>query len=159
MKEIKGNLIGKGKRFALVISRFNEFISKRLVDGAIDCLTRHGVNEQDITLYWTPGSYEIPGVARRIRDLKYDCIICLGAVIRGDTPHFDYIASEVTKGIAMLNLEKGIPLVYGIITADTTDQAVERAGTKMGNKGWDAAITGLELADLYAKIGPMKKRG
>jgi len=158
MKEIKGNLIGKGKRFALVISRFNEFISKRLVDGAIDCLTRHGVNEQDITLYWTPGSYEIPGVARRIRDLKYDCIICLGAVIRGDTPHFDYIASEVTKGIAMLNLEKGIPLVYGIITADTTDQAVERAGTKMGNKGWDAAITGLELADLYAKISPMRKR-
>jgi len=159
MKEIKGNLIGKGKRFALVISRFNEFISKRLVDGAIDCLMRHGVNEQDITLYWTPGSYEIPGVARRIRDLKYDCIICLGAVIRGDTPHFDYIANEVTKGIATLNLERGIPLVYGIITADTTDQAVERAGTKMGNKGWDAAITGLELADLYAKISPIRKRG
>ncbi len=159
MKEIKGHLIGKGKRFALVISRFNEFISKRLVDGAIDCLTRHGVNEQDITLYWTPGSYEIPGVARRIRDLKYDCIICLGAVIRGDTPHFDYIANEVTKGIATLNLERGIPLVYGIITADTTDQAVERAGTKRGNKGWDAAITGLELADLYAKISPMRKRG
>ncbi len=159
MKEIKGHLIGKGKRFALVISRFNEFISKRLVDGAIDCLTRHGVNEQDITLYWTPGSYEIPGVAGRIRDLKYDCIICLGAVIRGDTPHFDYIANEVTKGIATLNLERGIPLVYGIITADTTDQAVERAGTKMGNKGWDAAITGLELADLYAKISPMRKRG
>lgn len=158
MKEIKGNLIGKGKRFALVISRFNEFISKRLVDGAIDCLTRHGVNEQDITLYWTPGSYEIPGVARRIRDLKYDCIICLGAVIRGDTPHFDYIANEVTKGIATLNLERGIPLVYGIITADTTDQAVERAGTKMGNKGWDAAITGLELADLYTKISPMRKQ-
>jgi len=117
------------------------------------------VNEQDITLYWTPGSYEIPGVARRIRDLKYDCIICLGAVIRGDTPHFDYIANEVTKGIATLNLERGIPLVYGIITADTTDQAVERAGTKMGNKGWDAAITGLELADLYAKISPIRKRG
>ncbi len=159
MKEIKGSLIGKGKKFALVISRFNEFISKRLVDGAIDCLTRHGVNAQDITLYWTPGSFEIPGVARQIRNMKYDCIICLGAVIRGDTPHFDYIANEVTKGIATLNLESGIPLVYGIITADTTDQAVERAGTKMGNKGWDAAVTGLELADLYAKIGSVRKRG
>jgi 6,7-dimethyl-8-ribityllumazine synthase len=152
MIEIKGNLVGKGKKFAIVISRFNEFISKRLLDGAVDCLTRHGVKEQDITVYWTPGSFEIPGVARRIKNMKYDCIICLGAVIRGDTPHFDYIANEVTKGIATLNLEKGVPFVYGIITADTTDQAVERAGTKMGNKGWDAAITGLELADLYSKI-------
>ncbi len=154
MKEIKGNIIGKGKKFAIVISRFNEFISKRLLDGAIDCLTRHGVNGQDITVYWTPGSFEIPGVARRIKNMKYDCIICLGAVIRGDTPHFDYIANEVTKGIAALNLEKGIPLAYGIITADTTDQAVERAGIKMGNKGWDAAVTGLELANLYEKITP-----
>ncbi len=159
MKEIKGNLIGKGKKFALIVSRFNEFVSKRLLDGAIDCLTRHGVNVQDITLYWTPGSFEIPGVARQIMNMKYDCIICLGAVIRGDTPHFDYIASEVTKGIAALNLERGIPCVYGIITSDTTDQAVERAGTKMGNKGWDAAVTGLELADLYAKIGSVRKRG
>lgn len=159
MKEIKGTLIGKGKKFAIVISRFNEFISRRLLEGACDCLTRHGVSEQDITVYWTPGSFEIPGVARRLKDMKYDCIICLGAVIRGDTPHFDYIASEVTKGIAALNLEMGVPYVYGIITADTTDQAVERAGTKMGNKGWDAAITGLELADLYTKTNHVGKRG
>ena len=159
MKEIKGNLVGKGKKFAIVISRFNEFISKRLLDGAIDCLTRHGVSGQDIFVYWTPGSFEIPGVACRIRNMKYDCVLCLGAIIRGDTPHFEYLTSEVTKGIAALNLEKGIPFVYGIITADTTDQAVERAGTKMGNKGWDAAITGLELADLYAKINPVRKRG
>ncbi len=152
MKEIKGNFVGKGKKFAVVISRFNEFVSKRLLDGAIDCLTRHGVNSRDIVVYWTPGSFEIPGVARRVRNMKYDCIICLGAVIRGDTPHFDYIANEVTKGIATLNLEKGTPLAYGIITADTTDQAVERAGTKMGNRGWDAAITGLELADLYTQL-------
>jgi len=154
MKEIKGNLIGKGKKFAIIVSRFNEFVSTRLLDGAVDCLMRHGVDTQNITVYWTPGCFEIPGVARRLKDIKYDCVLCLGAVIRGDTPHFEYITSEVTKGIAALNLEKGLPFVYGIITADTTDQAVERAGTKRGNRGWDAAMTGLELADLYAKIKP-----
>lgn len=154
MKEIKGNLVGKGKEFAIIVSRFNEFVSMRLLDGAVDCLMRHGVNTQNITVYWTPGCFEIPGVARRLKSIKYDCVLCLGTVIRGDTPHFEYIASEVTKGIAALNLEKGMPFVYGIITADTTDQAVERAGTKRGNRGWDAAMTGLELADLYAKIKP-----
>jgi len=154
MKEIKGNLVGKGKKFAIIVSRFNEFVSMRLLDGAVDCLMRHGVDTQNITVYWTPGCFEIPGVARRLKDIKYDCVLCLGAVIRGDTPHFEYITSEVTKGIAALNLEKGLPFVYGIITADTTDQAVERAGTKRGNRGWDAAMTGLELADLYAKIKP-----
>ncbi|HEC77886.1 MAG TPA: 6,7-dimethyl-8-ribityllumazine synthase [candidate division WOR-3 bacterium] len=158
MEEIKGHLSGKGRKFAIVISRFNEFISKRLLEGAYDCLRRHGVREEDVTVYWTPGSFEIPGVALRVRKLKYDCVLCLGAVIRGDTPHFDYIANEVTKGIAALNLEDGTPLVYGIITADTVDQAVDRAGTKLGNKGWDAAMTGLELADLYAKIKPVGKR-
>jgi len=152
MKEIKGSLIGQGRKFAIVVSRFNEFISKRLLDGAIDCLTRHAVLPQDIMVYWTPGSFEIPGVARRVRREKYDGIICLGTVIRGDTPHFDYIANEVTKGIATLNLETGPAVIYGIITADTTDQAIERAGTKMGNKGWDAAITALELADLYSQL-------
>uniref|UniRef100_A0A7C4XEA7 6,7-dimethyl-8-ribityllumazine synthase n=1 Tax=candidate division WOR-3 bacterium TaxID=2052148 RepID=A0A7C4XEA7_UNCW3 len=152
MKEIKGNLIGKGKKFGIIVSRFNEFISKRLVDGAIDCLLRHGVEESDITIYWVPGSFEIPGIARRLQKNKLDCILCLGAVIRGDTPHFDYIASEVTKGIAQLNLEPGPPVVYGIITADNTEQAIERAGTKMGNKGWDAAVTGLELVNLYSQI-------
>lgn len=152
MKEVKGNLIGKGRKFALIVSRFNEFISHRLLDGAIDCLTRHGVAESDIEVYWTPGSFEIPGLAGRLRKAKYDAVLCLGTVIRGDTPHFDYIAGEVTKGIASLNLEPGPPVVYGIITADTTDQAIERAGAKMGNKGWDAALTGLELADLYTKV-------
>lgn len=152
MKEIKGSLIGKGKKFAIVISRFNEFISKNLLDGALDCLTRHGVQIQDVNIYWTPGSFEIPGVAQRLKGPKYDCLLCLGAIIKGDTPHFDYIANEVTKGIATLNLEKGPPVVYGIITADTTEQAIERAGTKMGNKGWDAALVGLEITDLYKKI-------
>lgn len=152
MKEIKGNLIGKDRKFAIIVSRFNEFISKRLLEAAIDCLSRHGVSMENITIYWTPGCFEIPGVASKLEDMKFDGVLCLGAVIRGDTPHFDYITSEVTKGIATLNLEKGMPFVYGIITADTTDQAVERAGVKQGNKGWDAATTGLELADLYAKI-------
>lgn len=152
MKTVKGNLIGKGKKFALIVSRFNEFISQRLLEGALDCLLRHGVTENNITVYWTPGSFEIPGLARRLLKSKNDAVICLGTIIRGDTPHFDYIAGEVTKGIAGLNLEGGPPVVYGIITADTTDQAIERAGTKMGNKGWDAALTGLELADLYSQL-------
>ncbi len=152
MKEIKGNLIGKGKRFGVVVSRFNEFISKRLLDGAIDCLRRHQVNEEDIFVYWVPGSFEIPGAAKRLKESDLDCVLCLGAIIRGDTPHFDYIANEVAKGIAQLNLEPGPPVIYGIITADTTEQAIERAGTKMGNKGWDAAMTGLELIDLYAQM-------
>jgi 6,7-dimethyl-8-ribityllumazine synthase len=152
MKEIKGNLIGQGKKFAIVIARFNEFISRHLLDGAIDCLTRHAVRPEDIAVYWTPGSFEIPGVARRVRGAKCDGVICLGTVIRGDTPHFDYIASEVTKGIAALNLEAGPAVIYGIVTADSTDQAIERAGTKKGNKGWDAALTALELADLYSQV-------
>jgi len=156
MKEIKGSLIGTGKKFAIVVSRFNEFISRKLLDGAIDCLLRHSVNEKDIDIYWVPGSFEIPGLAKRLRDKNIDCILCLGAVIRGDTPHFDYIANEVTKGIAQLNLEPGPPVVYGIITADSTDQAIERAGTKMGNKGWDAALTGLELINLYTQIAKNK---
>lgn len=152
MQEIKGTLIGKDKKIAIVVSRFNEFISRKLVDGAVDCLIRHSVNENDIKIYWVPGSFEIPGLARRLKAAKFDCIICLGAVIRGDTPHFDYIANEVTKGIALLNLEPGPPVIYGIITADTTEQAIERAGTKMGNKGWDAAMTGLEMINLYSQI-------
>jgi 6,7-dimethyl-8-ribityllumazine synthase len=152
MQEIKGNLIGQGRKFAIVVARFNEFISRRLLDGAIDCLVRHAVDPKDISVYWTPGSFEIPGVARRVRKDKCDGVICLGTVIRGDTPHFDHIASEVTKGIAALNLEPGPAVVYGIITADSTEQAIERAGTKKGNRGWDAALTALELADLYTQV-------
>lgn len=152
MKEIKGSLIGKGKHFAVIVSRFNEFISRKLLEGAIDCLLRHGVKDSDIAVFWTPGGFEIPGLAKRLKSAKYDGLICLGAVVRGDTPHFDYIANEITKGIATLNLEPGPPVIYGIITADTTEQAIERAGTKKGNKGWDAAMTALEMADLYTKI-------
>jgi len=154
MKEVKGNFIGKGKRFGIIVSRFNEFISRKLLDGAIDCLVRHGVIADDIEIYWTPGSFEIPAVARRLKTGKFDCLLCLGVIIRGDTPHFDYITSEVTKGIATINLQDGLPVIYGMITADTIEQAIERAGTKQGNKGWDAAMAGLELADLYKKIAP-----
>ncbi|MEO0142270.1 MAG: 6,7-dimethyl-8-ribityllumazine synthase [candidate division WOR-3 bacterium] len=156
MNEIKGTLIGKGKKFGIIVSRFNEFVSKRLLEGAIDCLLRHQVAESDITVYWVPGSFEIPGLAKRLKESGFDCIICLGVVIRGDTPHFDYIANEVTKGIAQLNLEAGPPVIYGIITADTTEQAIERAGTKMGNKGWDAAMTGLEVVSLYGQVKRVK---
>lgn len=152
MKTVKGNLIGKGRKFALIVSRFNEFISQRLLEGAVDCLLRHGVAESDITTYWTPGGFEIPGLAKRLLKTPVDGVICLGTIIRGETPHFDYIAGEVTKGIAALNMEGGPPVVYGIITADTTDQAIDRAGTKQGNRGFDAALTGLELADLYAQL-------
>lgn len=152
MKEIKGSLIGKGKKFAIIVSRFNEFISRKLLEGAVDCLCRHGVQDSDITVYWTPGGFEIPGLAKRLRNLRYDGLICLGAVVRGDTPHFDYIANEITKGIATINLEPGPPVIYGIITADSTEQAIERSGTKKGNKGWDAAMSGLEMVDIYDKL-------
>ncbi|MDD5439414.1 MAG: 6,7-dimethyl-8-ribityllumazine synthase [Candidatus Omnitrophica bacterium] len=153
MKEIKADLLGKGKRFAIVISRFNEFISSKLLEGAHDTLLRHGVGDNDIVSVWVPGSFEIPAVAQKLaRAKKYDGIICLGTVLRGDTPHFDYIASEASKGIAKISLDEGIPCIFGIITADTLEQAVERAGTKSGNKGRDAAMTALELANLYEKI-------
>ncbi|HIE05515.1 MAG TPA: 6,7-dimethyl-8-ribityllumazine synthase [bacterium (Candidatus Stahlbacteria)] len=148
MKEMKGNLIGKGKRFAIIVSRFNELISRRLIDGATDCLLRPGVADADIDLVWTPGSYEIPFVANRLIDKGYNGLICLGAVIRGDTPHFDYIASEVAKGIAQLNLKGKVPVSFGIITADNIDQAINRAGAKEGNKGWDAALSALEMANI-----------
>jgi 6,7-dimethyl-8-ribityllumazine synthase len=157
MKEIKGSLSGKGKHFAIIVSRFNEFISRKLLEGAVDCLMRHSVRDNDIAVFWTPGGFEIPGLAKRLKGAKFDGLICLGAVVRGDTPHFDYIANEVTKGIATLNLEPGPPVIYGIITADTTEQAIERAGTKKGNKGWDAAMTALEMADLYAQLGTRTK--
>ena len=161
MKEFKGKLIGKGKTFTIIISRFNELISKRLLEGATDCLRRHGVGENDIEVYWTPGSYEIPFVARRILNKKRrpDGIICLGAVIRGETPHFEYIASEVAKGIARLNLEDEIPIGFGIITADNLEQALDRAGGKDGNKGFDAALSVLEMTDLNDEIAQNEAPG
>ncbi len=153
-KLYEGMLLGKGLKFGLVLSRFNEFITKKLLEGAQDALLRHGVSQEDIEIAWVPGSFEIPLVAKKLAETKrYDAVICLGAVIRGGTPHFEYIAAEVTKGIARVSLETGLPVVYGIITADTLEQAIERAGTKMGNKGFEAATTAIEMANLVKNIG------
>ncbi|NCO68479.1 MAG: 6,7-dimethyl-8-ribityllumazine synthase [Nitrospirae bacterium CG_4_10_14_0_8_um_filter_41_23] len=153
MKIIEGELQAKGLKFGVVISRFNDFITSRLLDGAKDALLRHGAKEEDIDVIKVPGSFEIPMVAKRLA-LKgtYNAIICLGTVIRGATPHFEYIAAEVSKGIASASMETGIPIAFGIITSDTIEQAVERAGTKSGNKGWDAAITAIEMAQLLKKL-------
>jgi 6,7-dimethyl-8-ribityllumazine synthase len=148
-KLYEGMLLGKGLKFGLVVSRFNEFITQKLLDGAQDALLRHGVNQEDIEIAWVPGSFEIPLIAKKLAQTKrYDAVICLGAVIRGGTPHFEYIAAEVTKGVAMVGLEVGMPVIYGIITADTLEQAIERAGTKMGNKGFEAATNAIEMANL-----------
>lgn len=152
MKEITGNYSGKGKKIAIVISRFNEFISNELLDGCIDTLKKSGVDDKDLSTIWTPGAFEIPQVLNRIDSKKIDAVITLGVVIRGDTPHFDYIASEVAKGIAKCALDKNMPVIFGIITADTTEQAIERAGTKQGNKGRDAALSALEMANIFKQI-------
>ena len=152
-KVFEGMLQGKGLKFAIVISRFNEFITGKLLDGAKDALKRHGVNDIDIDIAWAPGSFEIPLVAKKLADTKkYDAIICLGAVIRGATPHFEYVANEVSKGIAKVGLETGIPVAYGIVTADNLEQAIERAGTKAGNRGFDAAANAIEMANLLKGI-------
>jgi len=148
-KVYEGNLIGKGLKFGVVVSRFNEFFSTKLLEGAKDALLRHGVLEADIEAAWTPGSFEIPLVAQKMAESKkYNAIICLGAVIRGGTPHFDYIASEVAKGIANVGLKTGVPVIFGVITTDTLEQAIERSGTKDGNKGFDAAVSAIEMANL-----------
>ena len=153
-KCFEGMLLGKGLRFGVVVSRFNEFITQKLLEGAQDALLRHGVNEADIEVAWVPGSFEIPVIAKKLaQSKKYDAVICLGTVVRGGTPHFDYIATEVTKGIAQVGLETGLPVVYGIITADTLEQAIERAGTKMGNVGFEAARNAIEMANLLKSIG------
>jgi len=150
MKDYSGQLIAKGFKFAVVVSRFNEFITGRLLEGAIDAIVRSDGKQEDIDVIRVPGAFEIPLVVKRAAlSKKYDAIICLGAVIRGETPHFDYVASEVTKGIALLNLEFTIPITYGIITADNTEQAIERAGNKMGNKGFEAARSAVELLNLF----------
>ncbi len=152
-KVIEGHLSAKGRNLAIVVGRFNELISNKLLSGALDCIVRHEGNEDDTTVIWVPGAFEIPVVAKKIAaSKKYDAVICLGAVIRGATPHFEYIASEVSKGIAQAGLETGVPVVFGVITSDTIEQAIERAGTKGGNKGWDAAMTAIEMADLLTKI-------
>jgi 6,7-dimethyl-8-ribityllumazine synthase len=152
-KEIAGQLISKGKRYALVVSRFNEFITSKLLGGAIDCLKRHGATDEEIEVVWVPGSFEIPAVCKRLAEGgKADAVIALGTVIRGATPHFEYIANEVAKGVAQVAMASAVPVVFGVLTTDTIEQAVERAGTKAGNKGADAAATAIELVDLYAKL-------
>ncbi len=153
-KTYEGNLLGKGLKIGMVVSRFNEFFSQKLLEGAQDALLRHGVLETDIEVAWTPGSFEIPLIAQKMAvSKKYNAVICLGAVIRGGTPHFEYIAAEVTKGIAHVGLDTGVPVIYGIITADTLEQAIERSGTKAGNKGFDAAVSAIEMANLVKAIG------
>ncbi len=153
-RHFEGKFLGEGLRFGLVISRFNEFISKKLLEGAQDALLRHGVKEEDIEIAWTPGAFEIPLIAKKLaQSKKYDAIICIATVVRGGTPHFEYIAAEVTKGIAKVGLETGLPVIYGVITADTLEQAIERAGTKAGNRGFDAAMSAIEMANLLRDIG------
>lgn len=153
MKVYEGNLIGKGLKFGIVVGRFNEFLSTRLLDGALDALKRHDVADKDMEVAWVPGSFEMPLVAKKMAESgKYDGVICLGVVIRGGTPHFDYICSEVSKGIAKINYDSGVPAAFGIITADTIEQAIERAGTKAGNKGWQAAVSAIEMANLIKSI-------
>lgn len=148
-KNFEGMLVGKGLRFGIIVSRFNEFISNKLLDGCKDALLRHDVAENDIAVAWTPGSFEIPLVALKMaKSNKYDAIICLGAIIRGGTPHFDYVASEYTKGVAKVSLDTGLPVINGVITADNLEQAIERAGAKMGNKGFAAATSAIEMANL-----------
>ncbi len=150
---LEGRLIGKGKKVAIVASRFNEFITARLIEGAIDALTRHGVEGDDITVCRVPGAFEIPPVARKIaQGGRHDGVICLGTVIRGSTPHFDYISSEVSKGVALVGMDAPVPVLFGVLTTDTIEQAIERAGTKAGNKGFDAAMGLIEMMDLYAQL-------
>jgi len=153
-KHFEGMLLGKGLKFGLVISRFNEFITKKLLEGAQDALLRHGVNQEDIEIAWVPGTFEIPLIAKKLAQTKkYDAVICLGAVVRGGTPHFEYIAAEVTRSIGKVGLDTELPVIYGVITADTIEQAIERAGTKMGNRGFEAAVNAIEMANLLKGIG------
>lgn len=149
MKIYEGKLIAEGLRFGIIVGRFNEFIGGKLLDGAIDAIKRHGGAEEDIEISWVPGAFEIPLIAKKLaKSGRYDAVICLGAVIRGATPHFDYVSGEVTKGVALVGLETEVPTVFGVLTVDTIEQAIERAGTKAGNKGFEAAVTAIEMANL-----------
>ncbi len=153
-KTLEGFLKADGKRFAIVIARFNDFITTRLLDGALDGIRRHGGCEDDITVAWVPGAFEIPMTAQTLaKSGKYDAVICLGAVIRGNTPHFDYVCAEVSKGVAAVGMGTGVPTIFGVITTESIEQAIERAGTKAGNKGWEAAVSAIEMADLQTSIG------
>ena len=153
MKIIEGKFDATGLKIAIIVSRFNEFITNKLLGGAIDCLKRNDADENNITVAWVPGAFEIPAVAAKMADSKkFDAIICLGTVIRGSTPHFDYVSAEVTKGVGQLSLKSSMPVIFGVLTTDTIEQAVERAGTKAGNKGFDAAMAAIEMANLYKQI-------
>ena len=153
MKMYEGKLLAQGLKFGLVVGRFNEFIGSKLLSGAMDALTRHGAEEADIDVAWVPGAFEIPLAAQKMALTgRYDAVITLGAVIRGSTPHFDYVASETTKGVAKVSLDAGIPVIFGVLTTDTIEQAIERAGTKAGNKGWDAAMSAIEMANLMRNL-------
>lgn len=153
MRTIEGKLNAEGKSFAIVVGRFNELISSKLMEGSIDCLKRHGCELDDISVAWVPGAYEIPLAAKKLaQSKKYSAVICLGAVIRGSTPHFDFVSSEVAKGISRVSLDTDTPTIFGVITTDTIEQAIERAGTKAGNKGWDAALSAIEMSTLLGQL-------
>ena len=153
MKTYEGKLDAKGLKFGIIISRFNEFISSKLLSGCLDGLNRHGADDKNIEVVWSPGAFELPVLAKKLAESgKYNAVICLGAVIRGGTPHFDYIAAEVSKGIALVGLETGIPVIFGVLTTDNLEQAIERAGTKGGNKGFDASLTAIEMANLLKNL-------
>jgi 6,7-dimethyl-8-ribityllumazine synthase len=153
MKKIEGFLCSKELKFGIIISRFNDFITQKLLDGALDCIIRHGGDDSNITIIWVPGAFELSMAAKKIaKTEKFDAIICLGAIIRGDTPHFEYIASETAKGIAYVGFDSKYPVTFGVLTTDTLEQAMERSGSKAGNKGWDAALSAIEMADLYRKL-------
>lgn len=153
MKIYEGKLIAEGKKFGIVVSRFNEFITNKLLEGALDALKRHGALNEDIEIAWVPGAFEIPLIAKKMAESKrYDAVIALGAVIRGETPHFDYVANEVSKGIAKISLDTEVPVIFGVLTTDTIEQAIVRAGTKGGNKGFEAAVTAIEMANLIDEI-------
>ncbi len=153
MKILEGKLDASGLKFGIVVSRFNEFITNKLLSGAVDCLSRNNAADDDITVAWVPGAWEIPALAQKlVKSDKYDAVICLGAVIRGSTPHFDYVSSEVSKGVAQVGMNAKIPVVFGVLTTDNIEQAIERAGTKSGNKGFDSAFTAIELSNLFKQI-------
>ncbi|MCJ7615907.1 MAG: 6,7-dimethyl-8-ribityllumazine synthase [Desulfobacterales bacterium] len=152
-KVIEGKLLAEGKKFAIVVSRFNDFITNKLTEGAVDALLRSGADAEDIEIIKVPGAFEIPLIAKKVAEKsRYNAVICLGAVIRGATPHFDYVSAEVSKGIAMVSLESGVPVIFGVITTDTIEQAIERAGMKSGNKGWSAALSAIEMANLIEVV-------
>ena len=153
-KDVQGDLVGTGLKIALVVSRFNNFITSKLLDGALDCLTRHGVADEDVTVTWTPGSFELPLVAKRLAEMgEFDAVVCLGAVIRGGTPHFDFVASEAAKGVAAVSLSTGVPTIFGVVTTDDLEQAIDRAGTRTGNRGAEAALSAIEMANLLKQLG------